>query len=286
MEQNIFQVIKEIDIDDILSKYIQNLVVIMLSSKTCGPCKLIKPKFIQLSKQHNDIFFVYIDRSNYDVQQNKYFKEYIYTPTFLFYLGGNKIAFVEGAHEPSLVKTLLVLKNKIDEKRLEMNLREKILEDQKINEINNFKLSFPQEHIQNNINTKEKILDDLQINEINSFKLPHEQIQHNMNDNSDLLAKKIDILNRLRELVQSGAKLTRNYNLNSDYSDLLQELQFQTNPTFEPETNLLQKKQEQVKQIKELDLLHQKMQYQSLQKIQQLKKIQMIKEQQENSKKD
>jgi|688.fasta_scaffold406575_2 thiol-disulfide isomerase/thioredoxin len=291
MEQNIFQVVNENNLTEILTNNIQKLVVIMLSSKDCNPCRQIKPKFVELSKQNKDTFFVYIDRTNYLFTNDKYFSEYQYTPTFLFYFGGNKIAFVQGAHEQPLVKTLAILKQKIEEKRQEMIQREKELEQQKILELNNLKLSQEQAKKQ-----QVKIMSD---------------------DSSELLQKKITALNKLRDLVQQGAKLTKAYNLDSDYEDIILEIKFQTDPVFRQEilsmnklpqqsiqsvvpvqplqnepkqfndpNAILLKKQEQVKQIQELDMLNQKMQLQSLQKLRQLERIKTLKEQQEKNNKE
>ena len=312
MNQNIFQVINESHFNEILSNHTQDLVVVMISSKDCAPCRLIKPKFVELSKQHKDIFFVYVDRSNYVPTENKYFTEFEYTPTFVFYFGRNKIAFVEGGHEPSLVKAILVLKQKIEDKRQEIQQQELILENQKLQELANLNLKQQQPPI-----TEELIL----------------------------LNKKMELLNKLRELNNMGARLTKNYNLDSSVDELMFEYQFHTNPQFKqqimaqllpqtqqhilPNTSAspspsphplssslidqtpelpplppmptativtpaitqvaqdykddLAKKQEQVRQIKELDLLNQQMQAQSLQKLQQLRRIQQMKEQQEKN---
>ena len=317
MEQNLFQVISENNLDEILSNNPQKLILIMLSSKNCGPCKIIKPKFVGLSKQHNDVFFIYVDITNYAITTNKYFAEYEYTPTFLFYFNGSKVAFIKGARKQSLYNTLTVVKQKIEEKRHELMQREKLLEMQKLQDLQN--MSFNINHTNQNLpqhNTQQ----------------PQQPQQNDMN-NSDLLQKKIDALNKLRELVQHGIKLTRPYNLESEYDDIIFELQFQTNPQFrqqflknnqpsnesqnvqtsfeiqpqnthnqqyvnqtprdvEPpkQTNdaqiQLQKKQDQVRQIQELNMLNQKMQMESFQKLQQLKRIQLMKEQQERNNMD
>ena len=127
MEQNIFQVINEPHLDEILSNHMRDLIVVMLSSRNCEPCKLLKPKFVVLFKQHKDTFFVYIDKNNYVTTQNKYFNEFQYTPTFLFYFGGGRIAIVEGGYEKSLIQTLLILKQKIEEKN-KMLLNSRIIQ--------------------------------------------------------------------------------------------------------------------------------------------------------------
>ena len=46
------------------------------------------------------------------------------------------------------------------------------------------------------------------------------------------MQKKIDILNKLRLLIQNGVKLNKNFNLDSDYDEMLFEYEFNTNPQF------------------------------------------------------
>jgi len=68
MEQNIFQVIKEDHLDEILSNYMQNLVLVMLSSKTCGPCKIIKPKFVEALPNQSVLFSKWLKISTPKIQ--------------------------------------------------------------------------------------------------------------------------------------------------------------------------------------------------------------------------
>jgi thiol-disulfide isomerase/thioredoxin len=297
MQDNIFQVINENHLDEILNDHPQNLVVIMYSSKNCGHSKTIKPKFTNLSKTQNDCFYIYIDLTNFTKTTNKYFAGFEFTPTFLFYFGGKKIAFIEGAHEQSLLNTITFLKKKIDEKRKVMLLKVEILDKEKIEEINNININLTNDVI---TNSQDNFLKDT---------------------GAEIVKKKMDLLNKLRLLVQNDIKLSKNFNLESDYDDMLFEVEFHTNPQFRQqimiETKKLQqnqlskqnekildpvhnlnepenssKKQDQIRQLQELSIIDQRMQMQNWQKLQQLKQIQKMKEQQEknqnnpNNKKD
>jgi thiol-disulfide isomerase/thioredoxin len=295
MEQNIFQVVDESHIDEILSQHLQELCVIMYSSKTCPPCRKIKPKFINLAKQHKNIFFIYVDITNFQITSNKYFKEYLHTPTFLFYIGENKVAFIEGAREQILNETLQQLNHKIEEKKKEIYQKEKILAEQKIKEVQNINLNF-----KSPTPSSVTVPNDDEVEAI------------------ELMNRKIDILNKLKFLMQKGVQLSQSYNLNSNYNDMLMEYLYHTNSQYKQhildelkpeqttqhvqknfiphqeaevqqdisEAELLQlkeqqMKQQQLKQIQELNIINQRMQLQNIQKLQQLKKIQMMKEQQE-----
>jgi thiol-disulfide isomerase/thioredoxin len=252
MDQNIFQVINENHLEEIINQNRQTLIVIMLSSKECPPCKTIKPKFITSSKQNKDIMYIYIDRTNYTGVTGKYLEKFLYTPTFIFYFNCHEIGSIEGAQEQTLITTINDIKQKIDaikqevEKETKLKQTEVVMKDQ-------------------------------------PKPVPHQS--------TDLLVKKMEILNMLRELIEKGHKLSKNYNLDSEYEEMLFEYQYQTSQQMnnqqpnkmDEKESLLKKKQEQVKQIQELDMLHQKMQMESFKKLQQLRRIQMMKEQHEKN---
>lgn len=301
MNKNICQVVDESQLDKIMHDRISKLTLIMYSSKMCAPCKQFKPKFVDLAKINKDVYFVYVDASNYKTIENKYFQTCKVTPMFLYYFNNTECARIVGPNEPVIISFIKQLEEKIEAKRVQLQLEKQQLEIPKP-----------------------------------IFKNP----------DTELMEKKILLLNKLIELCNNGAKLTNNYNLDSDYEDILFEYRFQIDPVFrqhilalqkqqqvkvqvpvQPEVqqvpqvqqndqtsnhsspqqynqianNLQQsqikeqellkkqeeqellKKQQQVNQIKELSGLHQKMQLQSYQKLQQLKKLHAMKEQAEKA---
>lgn len=283
MTNNIFQVLSEAHLDDILVQNMQNLVVVMLSATNCVPCKSIKPKFIGLSRKHPDVFFVYIDTNDYAVVKNKYFEKFEFTPTFVFFFNNTRIAFIEGGYETQLISVLEEVKQKINKKKKELEI------SQKTNPVP----------------------------------------QVNMNNTTDLLQKKIELLGILKDLVNKGVILSKTYSLNSELEDIHFEIRFHTDKKFRDmvlsfrdlgivaapqaqtvpvqekkvpinapivvnttpvvERNHVEdsdKKQELVRQIQELNALNQKMQMQNFQKLQQLNKIKQMKEQQESQQND
>src|SRR5439155_16802518 len=54
----------------------------------------------------------------------------------------------------------------------------------------------------------------------------------NIEPNIKHIKKKMEILNKLRSLVQNGTKLSKNFNLESDYDEMFFEFEFHTNPQF------------------------------------------------------
>lgn len=111
MSDNIFKVSKEDDLIEILDNVQNKLVVLMFSASWCGPCKQIKPKFIQQSEINKNVLFIYIDIEEYDEckKQNKkesFLDSINSMPTFLFYLNKNLIDNFTGASEMDLLQSI------------------------------------------------------------------------------------------------------------------------------------------------------------------------------------
>ncbi len=226
MSKNIFQVTEEIHLDNIMKDNMHKLILIMYSSKMCAPCKQYKPKFVELAKTNKDIFFVYIDISNYKTVENKYFKNCNVNPMFLYYFNNTECARIVGVDEPSIVSILKQLEQKIEAKKVQMQL-----ERQQEMEKSKFK-----------------------------------------NPDTELVENKIILLNKLIELCSKGAKLTANYNLDSDYEDILLEYRFQTDPVFKQQMLELEK-QHQLRQQQQILQQQQQLQQQQLQQPMQQQQI-------------
>jgi thioredoxin 1 len=105
MDENLFKV----ETNDVLMQLLTNvknrLIVILYSAQWCGPCKQIKPKFIELSEKKKEILFLYIDVDNYDAEDDNVEA----LPTFMFYKDNNKLDSFEGANEEKLKEMLNIL---------------------------------------------------------------------------------------------------------------------------------------------------------------------------------
>lgn len=299
MEQNIFQVANEDHLNHIINKNIKSLIVIMVGSKT-EKNKELKKMFVNMATKYKNVFFVYIDTTNFYVTENRYFESHHSLPKFLFYFGPKEIGFVRDENENDFIKMLTIINDKVEEKRKLFQSSQPI----------------PQTNSnQYNINTTKGD----KVEETGQDSKPVPKNTQPIIDNKkliELVNKKIEILNELREFNLKGVK-TSKYDLNSDYDEMLAELMMikqtfsvhssddqalvssipedkgkqqdtktELNVTDE-EKKLLLKKQEQVKQIQELEMLQQKLQIQSFQKLQQLINIRQMKleeERQSNNK--
>jgi thioredoxin len=82
-------------------------VVFVFSASWCGPCKRVKPHYLELSKANPDITFYYIDIDNCEDAADAH--EVSAVPTFKAYQGATLVEQVKGASPDkitALVKTL------------------------------------------------------------------------------------------------------------------------------------------------------------------------------------
>ncbi|KAL3692439.1 hypothetical protein R1sor_006090 [Riccia sorocarpa] len=79
------------------------MVVVNVSTKTCGPCKLIYPKVVKMSSEYPDVLFLKIN-GDIDNGTRTLMREWGVraVPTFRFYLKGELIHKHSGAKEDEL----------------------------------------------------------------------------------------------------------------------------------------------------------------------------------------
>lgn len=83
------------------------------------------------------------------------------------------------------------------------------------------------------------------------IQMENQQIENNKFNNPDteIVRKKMMMLNKLLELSNNGAKLTNSYNLDSKYEDILFEYRYQVDPEFRQHIlNIEQQKLQQLQQ--------------------------------------
>ena len=264
--QNIFQVQKENDLDEILSKNSDKLTVVMFSSATCGPCVNFKPIFLSVSRENPDCFFIYLDVSKFQQTEYKYLKNLKGTPKFSYYYNKYNMADVLGSDKKVFMETMFFLKNKIRERNYEIQ--------------------------KETINKQQE-------------QLVQQQQQTTQNqDPQKIFNDKLEMLQKLHALTQQGIVLSQNYGIESDLHEMIQDYVKQTTPkpVSEPtseisltnakpvvelsastpisnEQLLQQKKQEQLKKIQELYQANKVLQMQQAMKLQKLQMIQKRKEQ-------
>ena len=101
---NLFQVIKEGDLDEILNDHLHELTVIMYSARDCMPSKTILPTFVNTAKEKPNCFFVYIDKDSYEDTTRKYTEKIKCTPRFSYYYNNQEIAYVIGKDDKTFLR--------------------------------------------------------------------------------------------------------------------------------------------------------------------------------------
>eukprot|EP00029_Vermamoeba_vermiformis_P012747 TRINITY_DN770_c0_g1_i1.p2 TRINITY_DN770_c0_g1~~TRINITY_DN770_c0_g1_i1.p2 ORF type:complete len:106 (-),score=37.96 TRINITY_DN770_c0_g1_i1:113-430(-) len=96
------------EFDSALAANKDKLVVIDFSATWCGPCKMISPKFEEMSKKFTDIacFKVDVDEAE-DVAAACGITA---MPTFQFFKNGAKVAEFKGANAAKLEETIVANK--------------------------------------------------------------------------------------------------------------------------------------------------------------------------------
>jgi len=265
MVNNIVQVIKSDHLKELMNKHINDLIVVMYSSKKCGPCQTIKPTFIKLSKDNLDCFFIYVDMGNFTGELSEYTSSIEGTPKFSFYYNRSEIAYIYGAKEEVLTDTLNKIKNRINEK-----IREITTQNEKM------KTDAPDKNEEYTLGKKVDLLKKLYELSKNGIELSN---SYDLNsDYDEMLIEYQFQMNKLRRnkigqptedhQTQNINNLSDNVNSNLDKN--LDENQ--------------DEKQQRIKKIQELNQLNQMMQLQKMQKIKQLEQIQLMKQKNETSK--
>jgi len=97
----------DIDSPDAFDKTIESaggaLVVVDYSTTWCGPCKVIAPKFDELSDQYADaVFLKVIGDASPDASQLMKREGVRSVPSFHYFVGGEKVEVVNGANAEAI----------------------------------------------------------------------------------------------------------------------------------------------------------------------------------------
>ncbi|CAG0884732.1 unnamed protein product [Cyprideis torosa] len=76
------------------------LVVVDFHATWCGPCKMIAPKLVDMSKELPDVVFLKVDVDELEDVAAKY--QVSCMPTFIFFKNGNKVHEFSGANAEKL----------------------------------------------------------------------------------------------------------------------------------------------------------------------------------------
>lgn len=257
MTNNLFRVIKSSDLDEILRDHNDSIVVVMYSSKTCGPCMNIKPRFCAMAKENADCFFVYIDIYNFEDPKRKYLANLKGTPKFGFYFADTEITEVLGPNDKLLTDTLVAIKNRYETIRKEvekqnayLNYRKQQTENQQVpagttslqqivtappsiqvtpTPVNNVQpvpqqqYQPPVQQTQVQVQVQAQAQAQAQVGRILPEQPPRPQPD-------SLMEKKMELMKALYHLGQQGAPVSRQFTLHDRLEDMVAEYHRLTDP--------------------------------------------------------
>lgn len=121
-KNNLFQVMKGEDLNNIMHDWHNHLVVVMFSASWCGPCKTLKPYFKKGSLDYDDVFFAYIDCDKYDDGEFNFKKGVEGYPTTKFYLNHHELVVIDTANIDKFQDDLKELQSSIKFRRAKVEL--------------------------------------------------------------------------------------------------------------------------------------------------------------------
>lgn len=112
---NLYRVVHENDLDEILLENAHRLVAIMFVTKTIDAQLQLKKCLMQLASENPNNFFVYIDVNSYTTTNNRLTKKIEKMPSTYLYLDNEEAACVQGNQPKLIYETFLQLAKKIEE---------------------------------------------------------------------------------------------------------------------------------------------------------------------------
>jgi len=124
MTNNIYRVINEPDLNEILLDNSHRLVCIVFLTKNADPQLNIKKCFIQMASENPNNFFIYIDLNSFTFTEKRF--TFNRLPTTFYYLDNEEIANVQGNNTDKIYDTfnqlIKLINQKISENKTTVNI--------------------------------------------------------------------------------------------------------------------------------------------------------------------
>ena len=129
-KSNIYIVLNENDMDDILIKNMDILIIVLYISKKEDNYINIRRQYIEISKVMQNDIFLFVDINEFKNTMGKYIKN-IDMPIVEFYYNKAMIAYTAGFNKEMLIKSVFSLKTKLNELKQKLLNINKMMEDPK-----------------------------------------------------------------------------------------------------------------------------------------------------------
>uniref|UniRef100_A0A7R9WE45 Thioredoxin n=1 Tax=Pseudictyota dubia TaxID=2749911 RepID=A0A7R9WE45_9STRA len=104
-EGNVIHISSKEEFDKQVAAAADKLVVVDFYATWCGPCKRIKPKYIEYSKEHTHVVFLSVDVDEATDVSDAFSISAM--PTFLFLRGGKKVDEFLGGNAEKLLEKII-----------------------------------------------------------------------------------------------------------------------------------------------------------------------------------
>jgi hypothetical protein len=135
MTNNIYRVINEPDLNEILLDNSHRLVCFVFLTKNADPQLNIKKCFIQMAYENPNNFFIYIDLNSFTFTEKRFTFDRL--PTTFYYLDNEEIANVQGNNVDKIYDTfnqlIKLINQKISENKTTVNINTNFFNNQPSN---------------------------------------------------------------------------------------------------------------------------------------------------------
>lgn len=183
-KSNIYIVLNENDMDDILVKNMDILIIVLYISKKEDNYINMRRQYIEISKVLQNDIFLFIDISEFKNTMGKYVKN-IDIPIIEFYYNKAMIAYTAGFNKEMIIKSVFSLKTKLNELKQKLSNINKVMVDPKNQQcrIENNDKYIKMNNSNNFVNMQQPINNDVDVNnptqQIIDLYVPIDDIQRN-----------------------------------------------------------------------------------------------------------
>lgn len=97
------EVSSEIELDEVVKSAGESLVIVDYSTTWCGPCKVMEPKFVEMSDKYPDAVFLKVIGDSSPTASRLMKREGVRSvPSFHYWKGGERVDIINGANQDAI----------------------------------------------------------------------------------------------------------------------------------------------------------------------------------------
>lgn len=263
MTDNIYQVVSELDLDELIEMKADSLLVAMFTDHVSLDRNVVskmKLRYFTIAQRNTDVYFVYVDLRNYTESAIQKYTKGIKIPKFIFFHKQEEAGYVEGPDMDIFEKTLNDVAEQLRSLHIETtaNINPNLLRNTKTS-IQNLRNSNPEPET--------------------------EPKPEQSSDFSNVTKEQLSDLVRMQKMLQNnGQNVDLQQLIKLQSAQNAQNARNKQHHQNEKPINIDPQRETNVKKLQELQNMKYMMQLKQYNQLQQLKKIKELKEMQENRK--